>query len=76
MGDLAYLIHSFIESKYSVPESWNWDQHILQDMRMVNTISTSLLEYFGYLVIPQWKLVEKALIGYTNGEVQEKDVND
>lgn len=43
---------------------------------MVNTIATSVLEYFGYLVIPQWYSVEKALIGLTNGNVDEKTVND
>lgn len=76
VGDLAYLIRKFITLKYSVPETFDWKRHIMDDMVMVNTFSTSLLEYFAYIVIPQWKLTEKALIAFTNGEVDEKTVND
>lgn len=76
MGDLAFLIHRFIDQKYKAGPTFNWETHIVNDQVMMNTFATSLLEYFAYIVLPQWNLVEKTMVGFTNGQVDEKAVND
>lgn len=46
----------------------------LKDQGVVNTFARSFLEYFGYIVLPQWKLVDKMIIDFTNGKGEEESI--
>ena len=73
VGYMVPIIGEILKEKYQVDDGV-WES-ALEDQGVVNTFARSFLEYFGFIVLPQWKLVEKMIIDFTNGKGDEESVS-
>ena len=73
VGYMVPIIGEILREKYKVDDGI-WES-ALEDQGVVNTFARSFLEYFGFIVLPQWKLVEKMIIDFTNGKGDEESVS-
>ena len=47
-----------------------------EDPTVVQTFARSFLEYFGYIVLPQWKLVDRMIMDYTGNGGDETKIQE
>ena len=72
VGYMAPIMGELLMCKYKADNGVF--ETALKDQGVVNTFARSFLEYFGYTVLPQWKLVDKMIIDFTNGKGEEEAI--